>query len=398
MPGKDKSKRGSDRGGGGRGGRGGGQRFWRCEICRSSEHATIECDKFRCHECGDQGHHARHCEKRRCFFCNESGHKRSECPTRASRLSVGERAGTSGSSRGRKRDDSELSESSEASPEQRVRVESAAPSTAPRRQPSGSSGGRGASYSSVTSGRRATGLDTTVQTMLSVAASAGVRANQQPDYNRQLSNVEGELERLERDYQARRAALMEERATISRNRDMYESLQHLVAGLSDWYGSFTTSVATSGTASVSMAQSNPTDPAVTASLELAVSSTASVSQPAVGPTVTPAVVTHTVSSNTPRVSATEVPPANGENSVSASAPPGAQASEENSVVPFPEVRVTPGEVLGAPAAQQISDSLRVGDASLEDLLLSETEEVMETGDNNNDPAGDGDDPNLDNQE
>ena len=42
MPGKDKGKRGSDRGGGGRGGRGGGQRFWRCEICRSSEHATIE--------------------------------------------------------------------------------------------------------------------------------------------------------------------------------------------------------------------------------------------------------------------------------------------------------------------------------------------------------------------
>ena len=69
----------------------------------------------------------------------------------------------------------------------------------------------------MTSGRRATGLDSTVQTMLSVAASAGLRANQQPDYDRQLLNVEGELERLERDYQARRAALMEERATISRN-------------------------------------------------------------------------------------------------------------------------------------------------------------------------------------
>ena len=127
MPGNDKGKR----------------RFWRCSICCGCDYATIECDKFRCHECGDQDHHARHCEKRRCFFCNESGHKRSECPTRASRLSVGEQAGTSGSSRGRKRDDSKLSESPEASPEQRVRVESAAPSTAPRRQPSGGSGSRG---------------------------------------------------------------------------------------------------------------------------------------------------------------------------------------------------------------------------------------------------------------
>ena len=53
--------------------------------------------------------------------------------TRALRLSVGEQAGTSGSSRGGKRDDSELFESSEASPEQRLRVESAAPSMAPRR-------------------------------------------------------------------------------------------------------------------------------------------------------------------------------------------------------------------------------------------------------------------------
>ena len=87
--------------------------------------------------------------------------------------------------------------------------------------------------------------------MLSVAASAGLTANQQPDYDRQFLNVEGELEHLERDYQARCAALMEECATISSNRDMYESLQHLVAGLSDWYGSYTASVATSGTCSAS---------------------------------------------------------------------------------------------------------------------------------------------------
>ena len=78
----------------------------------------------------------------------------------------------------------------------------------------------GASNSSVTSGRRATELNSTVQTMLSVAASTGLRANQQPDYDCQLSNVEGELECLERDYQARPAALMEGRATIFRNRDM----------------------------------------------------------------------------------------------------------------------------------------------------------------------------------
>ena len=126
--------------------------------------------------------------------------------------------------------------------------------------------------------------------MLSVAASAGLRANQQPDYDRQLSNVEGELESLEHDYQACRAALTEERATISRNCDMYESLQHLVAGLSDFYGSYTSSVATSGTSSVSTAQSNQTDPAVTVSLELAVSSAASVSQSAEGSTATPAAV------------------------------------------------------------------------------------------------------------
>ena len=146
----------------------------------------------------------------------------------------------------------------------------------------------------MTSGRRATGLDSTVQTMLSVAASAGLRANQQPDYDRQLLNVEGELEHLERDYQARCAALMEECAAISSNRDMYESLQHLVAGLSDWYGSYTASVATSGTCSVSTAQSDQTDPAVTVSLELAVSSAASVSQSAEGSTATPAAVTHTL--------------------------------------------------------------------------------------------------------
>ena len=68
-------------------------------------------------------------------------------------------------------------------------------------------------------------------------------------------------------------------------------------------------------------------------------------------------------------------------SVSPSAPPCAQAIEENSVVPVP-------------AAQQISDSMRVGnasEASLDDLLLSENEEAMETG-------GDGDGSNLDNQD
>ena len=45
--------------------------------------------------------------------------------------------------------------------------------------------------------------------------------------------------------------------------------------------------------------------------------------------------------------------------------------------------------------------MRVGDASealLDDLLLSENEEAMETGGNDNDPGGDGDGdgPNLDN--
>ena len=93
-------------------------------------------------------------------------------------------------SRGRKRDDFQLSESSGAFPEQRVRVESAEHSMAPRRQPSGSSGSRGASHSSMASGRRATRLDNTVQTRLLVAASAKLHANQQPDYDRQLSNVE----------------------------------------------------------------------------------------------------------------------------------------------------------------------------------------------------------------
>ena len=170
--------------------------------------------------------------------------------------------------------------------------------------------------------------------MLSVAASAGLRANQQPDYDRQLSNVEGELERLERDYQARQAALMEERATISWNHDRYESLQHLVAGLSDWYGSYTTSVATSGTPSVSTAQSNQTDPAVTVSLESTVSSAASVSQSAEGSAATPAAVTHTVSSSTPRVSASDVPPANGANSTSVSAPPRVRTSQKTVVYLF----------------------------------------------------------------
>ena len=65
------------------------------------------------------------------------------------------------------------------------------------------------------------------------------------------------------------------------------------------------------------------------------------------------------------------------------------------------MRLILSDVSGVPAAQQISDSMRVGDASealLDDLLLSENEEAMETGGNDNDPAGDGDGdgPNLDN--
>ena len=68
--------------------------------------------------------------------------------------------------------------------------------------------GRGAPYSSVASGWRTTGLDSTVQTILFVAASAGLRAIQQPDYGRQLTNVEGELQRLECDFQASWAALL----------------------------------------------------------------------------------------------------------------------------------------------------------------------------------------------
>ena len=78
-----------------------------------------------------------------------------------------------------------------------------------------------------------------------------------------------------------------------------------------------------------------------------------------------------MSSSTPRVSGTAVPPANGANSTSASAPPGAQTSQENSGVPGPEVGVTLEDLSGSPAIQQISDSMCVGDASgasLDDLL------------------------------
>ena len=50
-----------------------------------------------------QGHHVRHYEKFRCAFCYEFGHKQCECPMRVWRLSVGERASTSGTGRGRKR-------------------------------------------------------------------------------------------------------------------------------------------------------------------------------------------------------------------------------------------------------------------------------------------------------
>ena len=56
-----------------------------------------------------------------------------------------------------------------------------------QRQPSGGSGSRGASYFSEASGRRATELYSNVQTMLSLAASAGLHANLQPDYGRQLT-------------------------------------------------------------------------------------------------------------------------------------------------------------------------------------------------------------------
>ena len=78
-----------------------------------------------------------------------------------------------------------------------------------------------------------------------------------------------------------------------------------------------------------------------------------------------------MSSSTPRVSGTAVPPANGANSMSASAPPGAQKSKEISDVPVPKVRVTLEDLSGVPATQQISDSMCVGDASeasLDDLL------------------------------
>ena len=78
-----------------------------------------------------------------------------------------------------------------------------------------------------------------------------------------------------------------------------------------------------------------------------------------------------MSSSTPRVSGTAVPPANGANSMSASAPPGAQTSQEISGVLVPEVRATLEDMSGVPAYQQISDSICVGDAaeaSLDDLL------------------------------
>ena len=54
-----------------------------------------------------------------------------------------------------------------------------------------------------------------------------------------------------------------------------------------------------------------------------------------------------------------------------------------------------------PRFLEISDSMRVGNASetsLDDLLLSENKEAMETSGNDNPPTGGGDDPNLDNQE
>ena len=58
--------------------------------------------------------------------------------------------------------------------------------------------------------------------------------------------------------------------------------------------------------------------------------------------------------------------------------------------------MTLSDVSGIPATQRIFDSMHVCDASeasLDDLLLSENEEAMD-----NDPASDGDNPHLDNQE
>ena len=95
-----------------------------------------------------EGHHVRHFEKCRCAFCYEFGHKQCECPMRVWRLSVGERASTSGTGRGRKR-------------------------------------GMVGVYHTPLWLQVGTGVDSTVQTMLSVAASAGLRANQQSDYGRQ---------------------------------------------------------------------------------------------------------------------------------------------------------------------------------------------------------------------
>ena len=58
------------------------------------------------------------------------------------------------------------------------------------------------------SGRGASELDSTVPTMLLLVASAELQANQQSDYGRRQSNVGGELQRLECDYQANQAALL----------------------------------------------------------------------------------------------------------------------------------------------------------------------------------------------
>ena len=44
--------------------------------------------------------------------------------------------------------------------------------------------------------------------MLLLVASAELQANQQSDYGRRQSNVGGELQRLECDYQANQAALL----------------------------------------------------------------------------------------------------------------------------------------------------------------------------------------------
>ena len=93
-PGKKPAKRKKD------GDKGKQPRRWRCEVCMSADHPTIRCEKLVCFECDRQGHQAAQCPNKRCHFCGEEGHLRTECPARVNRMSVRERAGTSGSGSG----------------------------------------------------------------------------------------------------------------------------------------------------------------------------------------------------------------------------------------------------------------------------------------------------------